>query len=83
LAIGYWLSAIGYRLFDELQAVALRRLTVQASALGEMKQNIYDMQEFFEGYMNLRKGEQGLNGVLEQPTLRSLLPNLQACGFSI
>jgi hypothetical protein len=56
---------------------------VQASALGEMKQNIYDMQEFFEGYMNLRKGEQGLNGVLEQPTLRSLLPNLQACGFSI
>jgi SAM-dependent methyltransferase len=61
---------------------------VQASALGEMKQNIYDMQEFFEGYMNLRKGEQGLNGVLEQPTLRSLLPNLQGmrildlgCGF--
>lgn len=41
-----------------------------------MKQNIYDRPEFFEGYMNLRKGEQGLNGVLEQPTLRSLLPNL-------
>jgi len=53
-----------------------------------MKQNIYDTPEFFEGYMNLRKGEKGLNAVLEQPALRSLLPNLQGlrildlgCGF--
>ncbi len=53
-----------------------------------MKQNIYDTPEFFEGYMNFRKGEKGLNAVLEQPSLRGLLPDLQGlrildlgCGF--
>jgi 2-polyprenyl-3-methyl-5-hydroxy-6-metoxy-1,4-benzoquinol methylase len=53
-----------------------------------MKQNIYDDPEFFAGYSALRKNESGLNAVLEQPALRSVLPPLVGkrildlgCGF--
>lgn len=51
-------------------------------------QNIYDNQEFYEGYERLRANGAGLNEVLEQPALRSLLPSIQGasvidigCGF--
>ena len=37
-------------------------------------QNIYDDPSFFEGYEKLRRKAIGLNEVLEQPALRSLLP---------
>ncbi len=53
-----------------------------------MKQNIYDNPEFFAGYSELRRHESGLNAVLEQPALRTLLPPLVekrvldlVCGF--
>ncbi|ADU31097.1 class I SAM-dependent methyltransferase [Evansella cellulosilytica] len=41
-----------------------------------MKQNIYDNDQFFNGYRNLRFGHGGLNDVLEQPAIRKLLPRL-------
>ncbi|OSQ39460.1 class I SAM-dependent methyltransferase [Thalassospira mesophila] len=52
-------------------------------------QNIYDDPTFYEGYRMLRQTGSGLNDVLEQPALRSLLPeNLTeldildlGCGF--
>ncbi len=51
-------------------------------------QNIYDNPDFFAGYSALRNNEQGFNAVLEQPTMRSLLPALKdltildiGCGF--
>jgi ubiquinone/menaquinone biosynthesis C-methylase UbiE len=37
-------------------------------------QNIYDDPTFFEGYERLRQSRTGLNEVLEQPALRSVLP---------
>jgi len=37
-------------------------------------QNIYDDPTFHEGYRSLRESGTGLNDVLEQPALRSLLP---------
>ncbi|MDR3437556.1 class I SAM-dependent methyltransferase [Telmatospirillum sp.] len=37
-------------------------------------QNIYDNPEFFAGYAHLRQTATGLNDVLEQPALWSLLP---------
>src|SRR6266849_482189 len=37
-------------------------------------QNIYDDPSFFEGYEKLRRMASGLNEVLEQPALRSMLP---------
>jgi len=53
-----------------------------------MKQNIYDDPDFFAGYAELRRTEGGLNGAVEQPALRSLLPPLAGrrvldlgCGF--
>jgi SAM-dependent methyltransferase len=51
-------------------------------------QNIYDDPTFFEGYKKLRQNDTGLNGVLEVPALRALLPDLAGlhvldlgCGF--
>jgi len=41
-----------------------------------MKQNIYDDPEFFSGYKMLRDSSAGLNEVLEQPAIKSLLPDL-------
>ncbi len=53
-----------------------------------MKQNIYDDPQFFEGYQKLRDGDTGLNGAVEDPAVRSLLPSLHGlsvldlgCGF--
>jgi ubiquinone/menaquinone biosynthesis C-methylase UbiE len=37
-------------------------------------QNIYDDPSFFEGYEKLRRTATGLNEVLEQLALRSMLP---------
>ncbi len=42
-----------------------------------MKQNIYDDATFFQGYKELRDNDTGLNGVLEEPAFRSLLPDLR------
>lgn len=39
-------------------------------------QNIYDDPTFFKGYQSLRKNNQGFNDLLEQPAMRSLLPEL-------
>src|SRR6516162_2150179 len=53
-----------------------------------MTQNIYDDEEFFQGYSRLRRSVEGLDGAPEWPALRSLLPNLSGlkvldlgCGF--
>jgi 2-polyprenyl-3-methyl-5-hydroxy-6-metoxy-1,4-benzoquinol methylase len=37
-------------------------------------QNVYDDPSFFQGYEKLRRTAAGLNEVLEQPALRSMLP---------
>lgn len=51
-------------------------------------QNIYDDASFFEGYRTLRQGDTGLNGALEFPAMKRLLPDLAGlhvldlgCGF--
>ena len=53
-----------------------------------MPQNVYDDPIFFEGYRKLRQDDVGLNGALEIPALRALLPDLTGlrvldlgCGF--
>jgi len=46
-----------------------------------MRQNIYDNPLFFEGYQKLRDGDTGLNGAVEDPAIRSLLPSLN--GLSV
>ncbi len=53
-----------------------------------MTQNIYDIQEFFEGYSQLSRSVQGLAGAAEWPAMRALLPDLHGlrvvdlgCGF--
>ena len=53
-----------------------------------MTQNIYDDEEFFQGYSRLRRSVEGLDGAPEWPALRALLPNLSGlavldlgCGF--
>lgn len=53
-----------------------------------MTQNIYDDQQFFEGYSRLPRSTNGLEGAPEWPALRALLPDLQGrivldlgCGF--
>ena len=53
-----------------------------------MTQNIYDNQEFFEGYSRLGRSVEGLAGAAEWPAMRSLLPELRGmrvidlgCGF--
>lgn len=53
-----------------------------------MAQNIYDTPEFFDGYAQLPRSVQGLNGAPEWPALRAMLPPLQGlrlvdlgCGF--
>jgi SAM-dependent methyltransferase len=51
-------------------------------------QNIYDNEEFFEGYSRLGRSVEGLDGAPEWPALRALLPDLRGlnvldlgCGF--
>jgi SAM-dependent methyltransferase len=53
-----------------------------------MTQNIYDNLEFFEGYSQLGRSVEGLEGAAEWPALRALLPELRGrrvldlgCGF--
>ena len=53
-----------------------------------MPQNIYDNSVFFEHYKKLREDEFGLNNLIEQPTIYSLLPEVKnksildiGCGF--
>ncbi len=53
-----------------------------------MTQNIYDNEEFFEGYSRLGRSVDGLAGAPEWPALRALLPDLRGlnvldlgCGF--
>ncbi len=41
-----------------------------------MKQNVYDDPVFFAGYNVLRERKAGLNEVLEQPAMQSLLPDV-------
>jgi ubiquinone/menaquinone biosynthesis C-methylase UbiE len=51
-------------------------------------QNVYDNEEFFEGYSRLGRSVEGLDGAAEWPSLRALLPDLHGlrvvdlgCGF--
>jgi SAM-dependent methyltransferase len=51
-------------------------------------QNIYDDPEFFEGYSRLERSVEGLDGAVEWPVLRALMPDLRGrgvvdlgCGF--
>ena len=53
-----------------------------------MAQNIYDTQQFFEGYSRLPRSVHGLDGAPEWPSIRALLPKLEGkrvvdlgCGF--
>lgn len=53
-----------------------------------MTQNIYDNQAFFDGYAQLSRSVNGLDGAPEWPTIRSILPDLQGkrvvdlgCGY--
>ncbi|HXN86809.1 MAG TPA: class I SAM-dependent methyltransferase [Candidatus Binataceae bacterium] len=53
-----------------------------------MTQNIYDKKEFFEGYSQLPRSRDGLEGAPEWPSLRALIPDLHGlhvldlgCGF--
>ena len=55
---------------------------------GYSPQNIYDDLPFFNGYRALRLQDSGLNGAIEEPALRALLPPLEGlriidlgCGF--
>lgn len=41
-----------------------------------MAQNIYDNPAFFEGYAQLPRSVQGLDGAPEWPALRAMLPDL-------
>jgi SAM-dependent methyltransferase len=52
------------------------------------KQNIYDDEQFFEGYSRLPRSIEGLDGAPEWPSLRAMLPDLRGrnvldlgCGF--
>jgi len=40
------------------------------------QQNVYDNPDFFQGYKTLRQQDSGLNGALELPAIRALLPEL-------
>lgn len=51
-------------------------------------QNIYDDPQFYEGYSQLRRSVEGLDGAPEWPSLRALLPDLRGlnvvdlgCGY--
>lgn len=53
-----------------------------------MPQNIYDNQTFFDGYAQLSRSVQGLDGAPEWSSIRSILPDLQGkkvvdlgCGY--
>lgn len=53
-----------------------------------MQQNIYDDSEFFENYKKTRLSDDSFNELLEQPAMKSMLPDLQGksvldlgCGF--
>lgn len=53
-----------------------------------MQQNIYDNNEFFQGYKQLRSRDDNYNILVEQPAMRGLLPDLNnksvldlGCGF--
>lgn len=53
-----------------------------------MTQNIYDNEEFFEGYGRLSRSIEGLQGAAEWPALRAMLPDVRGrsvldlgCGF--
>jgi ubiquinone/menaquinone biosynthesis C-methylase UbiE len=53
-----------------------------------MTQNIYDNEQFFEGYSRLARSVEGLDGAPEWPSLRALLPDPRGlkvldlgCGF--
>ncbi|WP_207393065.1 hypothetical protein [Providencia sp. M-27] len=41
------------------------------------EQNIYDDPIFFKNYQALRVNDTGLNGIMEEPALRALLPDLK------
>jgi ubiquinone/menaquinone biosynthesis C-methylase UbiE len=42
-----------------------------------MKQNIYDVAGFFKGYRHMRETQSGLNELLEQLAMQSLLPEVK------
>ena len=41
-----------------------------------MKQNIYDNEQFFEGYQKIRERTYNYNNLIEQPCIHALLPEL-------
>ena len=43
-----------------------------------MTQNIYDDQTFFEGYAQLNRSVNGLEGAPEWPALKAMLPDVQS-----
>jgi hypothetical protein len=49
----------------------------------EDPQNIYDNPAFFAGYQKLRASGSGLNEILEQPALWSMLPESLASGVVV
>ena len=56
--------------------------------LSAKNQNVFDNEDFFNQYIELRNGEINLNALLEQPAMEKLLPNLEGktvldlgCGY--
>lgn len=43
---------------------------------GALGQNNFDVEEFFQGYQALRKRDDNLNVLLEQPAMKKLLPDV-------
>ena len=52
------------------------------------EKSIYDNEKFFNSYMEIREGENNHNDLIEQPTIKRLLPDLKGktvlelgCGY--
>nr|WP_313372383.1 class I SAM-dependent methyltransferase [Brucella intermedia] len=67
---------------------APQRSEARDAMIDDSPQNIYDDPVFFAGYKKLRREDTGLNGSIEVPELRRLLPDLAGlqiidlgCGF--
>ena len=73
---------------DDRERCRLWTPDVVASMSASMTQNIYDNDEFFQNYGQMRRSLEGLAGAQEWPVMRSMLPELNGarvldlgCGY--